>query len=145
MSTTFRRLTTDDLSAADAVRLGRQVASTDSLTAGEVTVPVSDRARRILVELLAELAAGRSVDIVPVADVLTTSEAADLLGVSRPTLVKMLNDGLIAYERPGVHRRVSRAALDAYIASRPGRRAAALEELADTFAPDIADDYITTR
>jgi excisionase family DNA binding protein len=74
-----------------------------------------------------------------------TQQAANLLDVSRPTLVKLLESGLIPYEQPGVHRRVSRAALDEFLASRSERRRTGLEALAETFDPDVPDEYVRTR
>jgi excisionase family DNA binding protein len=45
---------------------------------------------------------------------LSTGEVADLLGVSRPTVVRLVEDGEIEYTRPSVHRRVSRESVLAY-------------------------------
>lgn len=52
--------------------------------------------------------AGKAITVAPLDQRLTTQEAADFLGISRPTLVKLLETEQISYERPGAgrHRRV---------------------------------------
>jgi excisionase family DNA binding protein len=76
---------------------------------------------------------------------LSTQEAADLLRVSRPTLVKMLDQALLPFEQPGVHRRVPRAAVEEFLASRRHRRRVALDALAETHEPDGPDRAVETR
>jgi excisionase family DNA binding protein len=49
---------------------------------------------------------GNRASQVPRTQRLTTQEAADFLGVSRPTLVKLLEDGKIPFDQPGRHRRI---------------------------------------
>lgn len=61
------------------------------------------QALRGIVEALAE---GKAVTVAPQHTTLTTQQAADLLGISRPTLVKLLEEGEIPHTRPGRHRRV---------------------------------------
>ena len=68
----------------------------------------------VLRDVVQAMAHGQAVTIVPVHQRLTTQEAADLLGISRPTVVKLLESGEIAFERPGHHRRVRLADVLAY-------------------------------
>ena len=72
----------------------------------------------VLRDVVAAMANGQAVTIAPVHQLLTTQEAADLLGVSRPTLVKLLESGQIPFEQPGRHRRVRLADVLAYRAER---------------------------
>ena len=72
----------------------------------------------VLRDVVAAMAKGQAVTIAPVHQRLTTQEAADLLGISRPTLVKLLEAGDIPFEQPGRHRRVRLADVLAYRAER---------------------------
>jgi excisionase family DNA binding protein len=74
---------------------------------------------------------GQAVTIAPVQQRLTTQEAADLLGISRPTLVRLLEDGEIPFELPGRHRRILLADVLAYRERRSIGRREALDEMVD--------------
>lgn len=71
-----------------------------------VTVALPEDLARVLAGALAEVAAGRRVHVAAEDEELTTQEAADLLGVSRPYLVGLLEEGKIPFRKVGTHRRV---------------------------------------
>ncbi|MCL2395738.1 MAG: helix-turn-helix domain-containing protein [Acidimicrobiaceae bacterium] len=69
-------------------------------------VELPENLYRILLQVVEALKHGMAVAIAPLAQTLTTQQAADLLGISRPTLIRLLNAGRLPYERVGTHRRL---------------------------------------
>lgn len=86
-------------------------------------------ALRLLVDILGELALGNAFKVVPVHAELTSQEAADLLNVSRPHLVKMLEEGAIPFTKTGRHRRVRFSDLMAFKQRRDEQSQEAMEAL----------------
>jgi excisionase family DNA binding protein len=84
-----------------------------------------------LAQLIADLQAGKSVSIVQSEATLTTVEAANMLGVSRQFLVKLLDAGQIPHHKVGTHRRIYVRDLLNYKAERDGRRRKALDDLVE--------------
>lgn len=86
---------------------------------------------RILTTVVEHLRRGDAVAVVPVHRELTSQEAADLLNMSRPYLVRMLDRGDIPYRRLNKHRRIKLDDLMAYKRQRDEHRRTALDELTE--------------
>jgi excisionase family DNA binding protein len=75
------------------------------------------------------MAQGMAMTLVPTGRELTTQEAADLLLISRPSVIRLLEDGAIPFHRVGTHRRINVEDVLKYRAERNEQRRAALREL----------------
>ncbi|OEK08730.1 excisionase [Flavivirga aquatica] len=73
-------------------------------TAEKIKIPL--KALKLLVKILKATSQGTPISVVPIATEMTTQAAAELLGCSRPHLVKLLEDGLIPFTLVGRHRRI---------------------------------------
>ena len=86
---------------------------------------------RVVAAALAEIADGHTVEVRTVAEELTTQEAADLLGVSRPFVVKLVDGGDLPARLVGTHRRLQRGDVLAYRERMRATTAEALQALTD--------------
>ena len=102
--------------------------SGEGATTGEMRIPAS--AVRLLFAALSHMACGNGVSLLPLDTELRTQEAADLLNVSRPYLVGLLEKGAMPFRMVGNQRRVGLGDLMDYKARTDIDRRAALDELA---------------
>lgn len=96
---------------------------------GEETVELPYAVVTLLNRILTEMADGNAVTLVPVHAELTTSQAADLLNISRPHFVKLLESGAIPHTKVGSHRRIRAEDVLRYREERLAKRSKALEDL----------------
>ncbi len=95
---------------------------------------------RLLTGILAEFAQGHTMTAYPIPAELTTHEAANLLNVSRPYLIRLLDRHEIPHHNVGSHRRIALSDLLEYHRKSQSRRDAALNELAGLGQELISDD-----
>lgn len=90
----------------------------------------------VLLQVADALSNGMGVTVAPMNAMLTTQEAADFLGIARPTLVRILERGDIPMEKPGRHRFVRLADLIDYQARQRETARRALDDLVDDAEED---------
>jgi len=122
------------LARASAEELSRLLGQIPQAERAQVKLDGNDlilprQALALLRDLLVEMAQGNAVTIVPTHAELTTQEAANLLNVSRPHLVKLLEGGDIPFSKAGTHRRIRYQDLMAYREQRMQESKSALDEL----------------
>jgi excisionase family DNA binding protein len=113
---------TEDLSAIAEIDAMFAAAAAAPSTPGPMLVgpdgitktPIPEALYEVLARAAADLAMGHGVVILPYSTQLTTQQAADMLNVSRPTLIALLEEGQIPFTRVRSHRRIQLADLIAY-------------------------------
>ena len=136
-----RTILPDEKEIAAAVESSRQLAAflttkleTQRIELVDATqrevVEIPTFALRLLGDILSELALGNAVKVVPIHAELTSQEAADILNVSRPHLVKLLDQGALPHTKTGRHRRIRFADLMTYKQQRDQASRDAMDELA---------------
>jgi excisionase family DNA binding protein len=143
MATTLRERTVlPPEDPADLARFARGLTDVEASARARLVGPdgaqidIPEELYGVLRDVVNALSQGLAITIAPHNTMLTSQEAADLLNVSRPTLVRLLTDGEIPYTMRGRHRRVLlRDILDYAESTRADRRAAL-----DQMAADAEDD-----
>ena len=103
-------------------------------------VELPPEARTLLLRILGHMANGDAVTVVPVAAEVTAQQAAEILGVSRPFVIRLVDEGKLACRLVGTHRRIPLADLLSFKqANRAERRAIAAELTAE--AQELGFDY----
>lgn len=112
-------------------------------------IELPDELYEVLNDVVGALSRGMAITVAPQHTVLTTSQAADLLGISRPTVVRLLEAGEIPFDKPGRHRRLRLRDVLAYQDRARRGRAAGLDEMVrvseDAGIYGIPEDAVAER
>ncbi len=103
---------------------------TDKGEAADRDVTLPPEMMAVMLDALEHLAHGQAVSVIPAREEISTQQAADLLGVSRPFLVRLLDEGRLPFRKIGVRRRVRMKDVQAFKANEYGYRNALLDALA---------------
>jgi excisionase family DNA binding protein len=107
-----------------------RVEATETEVGRTESIELPPAAVRLLADMLAQIVVDNAVSVVPALAELTTQQAADMLNVSRPFLVSLLERGDLSFHKVGTHRRVRYHGLIAYKRQKQEARHRALDELA---------------
>ena len=106
----------------------------------EEVLEIPKSAYQLLIDILSQMAQGNAVTLIPIHAELTTQEAADLLNVSRPYLVKLLESKQMPFHKVGRHRRIRFEDLMNYKKQIDRDRMQTLDELA-SLAQELGMGY----
>jgi excisionase family DNA binding protein len=123
------RLMSEALDRSEARRITLVEEKADGSDVARLEVPPATL--RLLSQILALMARQQTFVLYPQSSELTTKQAAEVLGVSRPFLIRVLEAGEIPYRKVGRHRRVLMKDVLAYKQSMQVKRRAALDELVE--------------
>ncbi len=108
--------------------------------AGDQRVEIPESILDVIQQAADILCAGGAVSIIPYDTALTTQQAADFLGVSRPYLISILDDEGIEYSYVGTHRRIALSEIDRYRQRRDAERRNVLDAMTrDAFEMGLYD------
>jgi excisionase family DNA binding protein len=96
----------------------------------EQTIELPAGAVALLMNILEAMAAGRGVTLIPENAELTTVQAADILNISRPYLIKLLGENALPHRKVGKHRRIRMEDVMAYKNRIDRERETVLDQLA---------------
>ncbi len=141
MQTLTRRTTKEDQKiAVDSLsRLSRTSKALPDTASGGVKIKIQEsgefvtipkKALDLLMNILSNMAEGKSISIVPSDSEISTQQAADMLNVSRPHIVKLLEEGIIPFTKVGSHRRILLKDLMVYDKKLKEQRRKSLEYMA---------------
>lgn len=125
---------------ASLARSGRPVTLRVRTAGAEETIRLPAGAVKLLAGILEDMGAGRAVTLLPSAAELTTQQAADFLSVSRPFLVRLLEEKRIPFRKVGRHRRVLLEDVARYKQAIDAARRGVLDALAAE-AQELDPDY----
>ncbi len=129
----------------EAERLRSAIADALSGLPGDST-QAPDPARTALLRVVDVLESSAGAVVLPADALVGTQEAAELLGVSRMTVVRLIDRGELSAQGGSVHRKIAAAEIERYRTATLTRRRAALHELAQDVTDDLpADRAISTR
>lgn len=103
-------------------------------------IPLPVDLLQLLVQVAGELRSGNSVVVLCSEDEMTPQSAADMLGMSRQFLMRLLDKSELPFHKVGAHRRIMRKDVEAYARRRAAQRSARLERLRDRIQDAGLDD-----
>jgi len=114
-----------------SVARGRKLRVSGDSGKAEAAVELPASLFKTLIKVLAQIGNGNTVAVIPIQAELTTQQAADLLNVSRPHLIKLLEQEALPHHMAGTHRRVKAQDVLNYKAKTDQSREAALVKIAE--------------
>ena len=126
---------TSAASALTAIENSRNADKTLEIADAKISASLVD----LITDVMSIIARGDTLTLAPLSRQLTTQEAADLLNVSRPFLIKLIDQGKLTCSYTGTHRRLPLGEVLMYKSERAAGRGAALKEMQD-LAEDLLDD-----